>query len=245
MDFLAIIPVPVIQAQSKSFKDKLEISITTQNPHDKIYCDIVSLENNNESKSFFPYLNPITINQSHKIVAKAVNKNQESNPVSSTFFKKPNNYTINIKSTYNPQYHAGGPDGLLDGIFGTTNWRKGDWQGYQGQDFESVIDLQKNKTIHSVAVNCLQDSRSWILMPTKIEYYISLDNNNFTLAGFVENKIDPKETETKINSFELKLEKDVTIRYIKVKAFTFGKLPEWHQGFGGEAFIFLDEITIK
>ena len=25
----------------------------------------------------------------------------------------------------------------------------------------------------------------------------------------------------------------------------FGKLPEWHQGFGGDAFIFIDEITIK
>jgi hypothetical protein len=45
-----IIPVPAIQAESKSFKDKLVISITTQNPNDKIYCDIVSLEN---KKAYF------------------------------------------------------------------------------------------------------------------------------------------------------------------------------------------------
>ena len=59
--------------------------------------------------------------------------------------KKPNNYSINIKSKYNPQYHAGGPEGLLDGILGTENWRKGDWQGYQSQDFEAVVDLQEVK----------------------------------------------------------------------------------------------------
>ena len=58
------------------------------------------------------------------------------------------NYTINIKSKYNPQYHAGGDEGLIDGIFGSENWRKGDWQGYQGQDFEAIIDLQEVKKIN-------------------------------------------------------------------------------------------------
>jgi hypothetical protein len=34
---------------------------------------------------------------------------------------------------------------------------------------------------------------------------------------------------------------------VKVKATNFGKLPEWHQGFpfDGEAFIFVDEITVE
>ena len=34
-------------------------------------------------------------------------------------------------------------------------------------------------------------------------------------------------------------------RYIKVFAKNFGTLPEWHQGAGGEAFIFVDEVEIK
>lgn len=239
-----IIPVPVIEAESKSFKDKLVISITTQNPNDKIYCDIISLENKNESKSFFPYLNPITIIQSYKIVAKAISNNQESNTISATFFKKPNNYTIDIKSTYNPQYHAGGSDGLLDGIFGTTNWRKGDWQGYQGQDFEAIVDLQKPKSISEIHSNYLQDQRSWIVMPTKVEYYTSMDNNNFTLVTTISNDVNPKQEENSIKDFSYTA-KPINARYVKVKAYNFGKLPEWHQGFGGYAFIFIDEITIK
>jgi hypothetical protein len=34
-------------------------------------------------------------------------------------------------------------------------------------------------------------------------------------------------------------------KYIKIKAYNYGKLPQWHQGFGGDAFIFIDEITVK
>ena len=159
--------------------------------------------------------------------------------------KKPNNYSINIKSKYNPQYHAGGPEGLLDGILGTENWRKGDWQGYQSQDFEAVVDLQEAKDITEISARFLQDQRSWIVMPTKVEYYISDDNVNFSFFGSVANALDPKIEENTILNFTSKETKAKKARYVKVIAKNFGKLPDWHQGFGGDAFIFIDEITIK
>ena len=34
-------------------------------------------------------------------------------------------------------------------------------------------------------------------------------------------------------------------RFVKVKATNFGKLPDWHQGNGGDAFIFIDEIEVR
>ena len=51
-------------------------------------------------------------------------------------YKKPNHWKITIQSKYTKQYDAGGDDGIIDGQHGTTNnWRSGNWQGYQGQDF--------------------------------------------------------------------------------------------------------------
>ena len=237
--------VPVIEAKSKSFKDKLKVEIITQNPQDKIYCTILNVNQTDDNNNFFPYLSALNISESSRVVAFSKNKNGEiSNKVSATFFKKPNNYTINIKSTYNPQYHAGGPDGLLDGIFGTTNWRKGDWQGYQSQDFEATVDLQGIKLISEICSNYLQDQRSWILMPTKVEYFTSIDNINFTLVATIDNDINPKKEDNSIKDFKF-ISNPINARYVKVKAYNFGKLPEWHQGFGGDAFIFIDEITIK
>jgi hypothetical protein len=243
--FPSNIPVPVIQAESKAFKDKLKIEFKSQNANDKIYFKINNYVETLEKKSFELYNQPFEIQQNATISCYVLNNNSQSNTISAQFFKKPNNYTINIKSKYNPQYHAGGPEGLLDGILGTENWRKGDWQGYQSQDFEAVVDLQEVKDIAEISARFLQDQRSWILMPIKVEYYISEDNVNFTYFGSVNNTLDPKIEENIILNFTANENNNKKARYVKVIAKNFGKLPEWHQGFGGDAFIFIDEITIK
>ncbi|PZO30263.1 MAG: alpha-mannosidase [Flavobacteriaceae bacterium] len=244
-----IVPVPVIEAESKSFKDRMMIEILSQNPKEKIYYIVFEkdVDYSTIKMTYVPYLKPFYIEASSTIQAYLKNDNEHSQTISATFFKKPNNYTIDIKSKYNPQYHAGGNDGLLDGINGSTNWRKGDWQGYQSQDFEAVVDLQNAKELSNFSATFLQDQRSWILMPTKVEYYSSSDNVNFTLITSIANDIDPKKDENTIKDFNFTSSKPINTRYIKVKAYNLGKLPEWHLGFpfDGDAFIFIDEITIK
>jgi len=243
--YQSIVPVPLIQAESKSFKDTMKVEIISQNPNYDLYYYIDDKPFQFVPSNLVKYTQSIEITKTTKIIAGAKNGKQVSTFVRATFYKKPNNYTIDIKSKYNPQYTAGGDEGIIDGINGTENWRKGEWQGYQSQDFEAVIDLQSEKNVSDFSATFLQDSRSWILMPTKVDYYSSLDNVNFTLIGTIENNLDPKFDENKIQNFEYKSPKEIKAKYIKVKAYNFGKLPEWHQGFGGDAFIFIDEITIK
>jgi len=236
-NYIDIIPVPVIQAESKAFKDKLKIAIGS-NSNNKMYY---SFTNTNDFKE---YTQPFEIDKTTTLFAYSSNNGIKSNVISATFYKKPNNYTITIQSKYTPQYHAGGPDGLLDGILGNENWRKGDWQGYQGQDFEATIDLQQEQKVSQLSARFLQDTRAWILMPAKVEYYVSKDNVNFELAATVNNTLDAKDYDTKIIAFDGKV-KPQNARYIKVKAYNFGKLPEWHQGAGYDAYIFIDEFTVK
>ena len=244
--FDKIIPVPVIQAESKAFKDKLIIELKSQNSNDKIYFKINNYVETLEKKSFEMYNQPFEIQQNATISCYVLNNNYQSNTVSAQFFKKPNNYIINIKSKYNPQYHAGGPEALIDVVFGTENWKKGEWHGYQSQDFEAVIDLQVEKSLTLFQANFLQDSRSWILMPTELEFLVSTDNINFTSVGSLKiNDVNPKENETVIKNYGINLAKPQKARYVKVISKNFGKLPERHQGFGGDAFIFIDEITVK
>jgi uncharacterized beta-barrel protein YwiB (DUF1934 family) len=239
----SIIPVPVIQAESKSFKDKLKIEIIAHNSDDEI---LYTFHHATLGKPvWMKYTNPLEISNSEKIQAYVKSGEKYSSGVSAQFFKKSNNYFIKYKSQYDPQYHAGGDEGLFDGIYGITNWRKGEWQGFQGQNFEAIVDLQEEKSIQNFSSNYLQDSRSWILMPTKVDYYISSDNVNFTFVGSVQNDLNPNVTENTIKNFEFELKNAIKGRYIKVKATNFGTLPEWHQGFGGEAYIFLDEIEVN
>lgn len=243
--FPSIIPVPVIQSESKAFKDNLKIELKSQNSNDVIFYSTNDATSKLDDRIFIKYTKPFVIDLTTNVFAYVENNGQKSNTISATFFKKPNNYSINIKPVYNPQYHAGGPEGLLDGILGTENWRKGDWQGYQSQDFEAVVDLKEVKSVNEISARFLQDQRSWILMPTKVDYYISEDNVNFTFFGSVNNTLNPKLEENAILNFTSNETKDKKARYVKVIAKNFGKLPEWHQGAGGDAFIFVDEITIK
>lgn len=185
------------------------------------------------------------------------NFGERSSPVTTArFFKIPHNYTIKIQSKYNPQYTAGGDEGIIDGMQADENWRKGGWQGYQAQDFECVVDLQKPMSIFQVNASFLQDTRSWIVLPTEVEFWYSVDGKAWTSMGNDSPTVKPDDYTVQRWDARVRLGQSdnqpepmfiaspVLVRYVKVKAKNFGKLPEWHLGAGGEAFIFVDEITV-
>ncbi len=245
MKVAEIVQVPVIKAESKAFKGQMKIEIQSKNTEDIIYYMINDKNDYLAKKLFVVYDKPFEIQETSKILAYVKTKMSTSKQVHATFFKKPNNYTIDIKSKYNPQYHAGGPEGLLDGIYGNENWRKGDWQGYQTHDFEAVVDLQKNQNIQEISANFLQDTRAWILMPTAVEFYVSDDAVNFKKIATVAHNIPAENYDVQTKLLTTKV--NVSGRYVKIIAKNYGKLPKWHQGFpfDGEAFIFIDEIEVK
>ena len=106
---------------------------------------------------------------------------------------------------------------------------------------------REGRTVSFFSANFLQDSRSWILMPKEVAFYTSTDNKNYTLVNTpILNEIGPLDNDIKIAPFVTNKEVK-NVRYVKVIAKNFGKLPEGHQAhpFDGDAFIFIDEITVK
>lgn len=194
---------------------------------------------NLEKLQYRTYAEPLTIHKSSKIISRA----GQSLPNISSFKKIENNISITIPVKYNPQYNAGGKNGLIDGIRGKENFRLGGWQGYQATDFYATIDLGKNSKITRVGAGFLSDSRSWILLPKYIDIYISNDGIEYNKVGSVTHSIDPQESMVSIHDLTLD-NLNIEGRYIKIFAKNFGTLPSWHQGAGGEAFIFIDEILI-
>ncbi len=147
-------------------------------------------------------------------------------------------------SRKNPNYAAGGPMGLLDGLRGSDDFSDGRWQGYEGQDLNIVLDLQKPTDVSRISIGCLQSSYSWILMPAKIEIWISDDGEKFTLARELPNTIDPRADGTIVHDFTAEFG-HLSTRFVKVIAKSPGKLPAWHHAAGGDAFIFADEIVVE
>lgn len=234
---------PVIAAD-RIFDLNTKVTITPLHPNDKIYYMTLDEGDANVRKTFMPYKGPFTIIKTTQVAAYSERNGEKSSIVTSNFNRRPNNWDITVNSVVNPQYMASGKLALIDGINGDVNWRKGEWLGYQGQAFEAIIDMKSPQQLTKLSSTYLQDSKAWILMPKKVEYYASNNGKDYILLKTVDNTVDPKDETIQVKDFGTEI-LPTEARYIKVKAYYFGKLPEWHMGAGGEAYIFVDEISLK
>ncbi len=198
-----------------------------------------------DSKSFL-YQNPLTIKENETLTAIAMDDSgKKSNVIRSYFHKFAHpEWKISIASKYSHQYSAGGDEGIIDGLNGDEEWRKGGWQGYQDQDFEATIDFGSLKMIHEVAADFLQDTRAWILMPKNVTFELSDDGIAFKEVAKISNDVPDTMMENTVKLFKQTIQA-TSARYLKVKAKNYGALPSWHLGAGYPAYIFIDEITVE
>lgn len=238
-----LVPSPIIKNSGRSFKGK---QIVTLESNAAKYSKIVyTLDGKEPAISSPVYKNPITIDRSCVLKTKIYFNGDSSSVNEAVFVKRPNTWSIQLKYPYNKQYTAGGAEGVIDGIYGDVNWRKGEWQGYQKSDFECVIDMNAVKSFSYVAADFLQDSRSWILFPKELIISISTDGKNYKALESVLNTVNALDENISVRKLEKNLGKNVSARYVKIIAKNYGVLPEGHLGHGDRAFIFIDEIEIK
>ena len=237
-----IVPVPVIQSSGNTFRDRASIEIQTSARDSKVYYTTDGAEPDEHSH---PYSKPFIIERSTTIKAVAINANgAKSFVVTSNYHQIPNRWSLKILSQYAPQYSAGGDLALVDGIRGGPNFRTGAWQGYQGQNFEAILDLGETRGISKLGAGFLQDVRSWIWMPTRVEFELSEDGINYRQAASVLNDVSERDETVTVKDFSRAITRQ-NVRYIKVKAYNYGTIPAWHAGAGGKAWIFIDEIIVE
>ncbi len=193
------------------------------------------------------YTGPITVD--NDITIKAIGYNAAtgySSVVTQRLTKLIQDRTLSYIIPPDPQYYENGETGLIDRLHGTENFRIGGWQGWQG-DCEVVIDMLEDKAISHVGANCLESMRAWIFFPRRVEVTVSNDGSNYRPFGQVDNTIpatlDRQESNT-VKEFEVRGEPTVA-RYVRVKVVNYGKLPDWHVSAGEQAWLFLDEITVR
>jgi len=130
---------------------------------------------------------------------------------------------------------------LIDGIKGTKNWQAGRWQGYQNEEVTFDLDFKETKKVTEVSISFVQDARSWILMPSKVEVY-----HDGVLVGTTSYLPDAFTQDNFLETITIKLDKKVKADKLQIKIYSAGKLPKGHPGhtMDGDAFFFVDEITV-
>jgi hypothetical protein len=155
-----------------------------------------------------------------------------------------NNYKVQLVHPCNPMYNGGGDNAIVDGIRGQKNFRLGGWQGFQDTDFEAVIDLGAEKSLSSLSASFLQDTGAWIVLPHWVDFFTSRDGKSYEQQAHVMHEVDPQDYTVQIHEFTAPVRTKDKARYVRVYAKSFGELPAWHDGAGGQSHIFVDEVTI-
>lgn len=150
--------------------------------------------------------------------------------------------TLNTK----PKKYAGeNPQALTDGALGGSNFYA-NWLGFEGNNLEAVIDLEKETEIDTISTAFLQVTNHIVFFPESVTYYWSNDNISFRKIETVVNA-SPLIVDSKRNdiAYFTSTFQPVKARYIKVVAQNMATAPTWHNAAGSPAWIFVDEVIVN
>lgn len=233
--------VPFLDGE-RSFDGSATVSIGSVDPRVRYRY---TTEPAGGSSQTIEYKGPFKVERTTKVTAIAIDPaGAESYATEALFQKRPNDWSVRVVSPYSSQYTGGGDNAIVDGIRGTTNFASGEWQGVQGKTYEAVIDLKRETEIRTLGASFLQVAGPWIWMPDRIEFEVSSDGTNFRKAAEIAPGFPQREMTPTIREF-VKTIVPVRARYVRLKAYNFGKIPSWHLGAGGDPWIFIDEVLIK
>lgn len=174
-----------------------------------------------------------------------------NNKVGKTFkhsftFNKATRKKIVLTYPFSEKYSAGGIEALTDGIRGSDSFRGGDksWQGYQGTDFEAVVDLGDLTKVNKIAVGFFQATSSWVVFPQSVEFFTSINGVDFVSAGKVDIPTTLRNPDWTQNDFSIDVQ-NADVRFVKIFAKNYSELPKWHPEAGGKPWLMVDEIIVE
>ncbi|QQS36527.1 MAG: family 20 glycosylhydrolase [Ignavibacteriales bacterium] len=190
-------------------------------------------------------INPFLIDKTSTVkVAAFVNQTNVANSERSFSIHKGISRNVKYTFPYHKNYPSSGNNALVDGLHGTDNFRDGMWQGFNGTDFEAVIDLGSNQSVNKISACFIQATSSWVVFPEYVEYSFSTDGVNYSNNHRVQFPSSMRNPDPTIKNYE-KLFDNIEGRFIKVFAKNVDVLPEWHPEAGGKPWIMIDEIVIE
>ena len=236
--------VPYVVGGQDVFRGQQEIDLVSAEPGATVFRSI-------NGSPFEAHGSPFTLTENTTLRLYAELEGRKSPTVEAQFHRMPNDWRVSTAHEPNASYTAGGPDALIDGLRGETHWRTGRWQGYQLTDFEATVDLGEIRPLHRVGANFLQDIKSWIWFPTAVTISVAERSDGpFRHISELGHNVSDGADGSNFDHIEL-LEMisepllDVEARFVRFHARNYGPIPEWHPGYGGLSFIFVDELILE
>jgi hexosaminidase len=191
-----------------------------------------------------PYTAPVKV-ESTSIVRAAVFQGDRmyGNEFQQAFqFHKAVGKPVTLARPPHQNYNPGSSFALVNGIRGVKEFNDNQWTGYNGDNFEAIVDLGDSTAISSITIGLMQAKDQWIYAPKQIDFYVSEDGktykNVFRLTGLNENNDSGPLQKTAMLQ-------NVKARYVKFVALNAGMIPKGKPGEGNPAWLFVDELIVN
>lgn len=188
------------------------------------------------------YNGDINVTKDATIIAGAFDGNKAAGKIDTFQFSMHLGAGKKITLSHQPaaKYSADGNGSILNGILGSNAKYGKEWLGFEGKDFEALIDLGSLITVDNIDLRFFNAPSQWIYPPKYVSVFFSQDGKNFNeLPAFV---IQP--SKELIINYPLPTAKTKT-KYIKIVAPNYGIIPDGKEGAGHGAWLFVDEIVVK
>lgn len=212
------------------------------NPSDQIVYTLDGHEPGLQSKI---YTKPFLIKQKTNVTAKAMSQNQlsENTAIKEVLIHKATYRPITITTPASTKYAGTGSYTLINGQRGNpNNINDLEWQGWEGNDMEVVLDLGEVQKTRKISVGFLQNQNAWVFWPKQVMISVSSNGKNYNeIYNESSVMVNDRANLTKNHSASL----NAYARFVKLKAVSIGICPPWHVGAGSKSWLFADEVLVE
>ncbi|HNT02093.1 MAG TPA: chitobiase/beta-hexosaminidase C-terminal domain-containing protein, partial [Candidatus Saccharicenans sp.] len=141
---------------------------------------------------------------------------------------------------------AGEEKTLIDLVRARPEASDENWQGFEGDDLQVVLDLRDKKDVYELELSLLEDNNAGIFLPAAVKIELSLDGKKFETV--IDQKLSQPEAgkkgETAVRNLAFSL-KGREARFIRLTATNIGTVPSGYRRAGQKAWLLVDEIYVR
>lgn len=220
--------------------NRLMVSLSTEKKDTPLYY---TLDGSSPTTQSQLYKSPFALTKPTVIKMASVMKNEMvDESISYITINKATGIKVELSEPPSKYYNKGGIAALTNGVFGATKrFNDYEWLGWDSKGVEALLNFNKTAVLTNVVLSFFHQPSSWVWLPRKIEMWGSIDGVNYKLLS--EQAPEPPNTEgvTAI-SFEVP---QTSIKYLKIRAQSFGVIPNNYTGAGNQSWFFIDEIVVN
>lgn len=242
---LAKLTTPVIEAEKKTFKT--EVPVTIKSPVKSAVIRYTLDGSEPDSLASPVYKAPFTMNKTGVIKARSYLPGWISSSTAAEHFYKSSVMADSIQMIPQPdkKFAANNKAILIDGELGLRDFAAGNnWAAYRESPMEANLFFKQPVEINSITLRSLVDINSYIMPPFEIQVWGGDNSASLHLLKKLNPQQPARDTTSYITSYECSFATR-KVQAIKLIVKPVSKLPAWHRGKGDKGWVFLDEVFMN